>query len=203
MNAINTTTSTTGNVSNVQILSEIGMTVENLASLRQYLSVGRYAQGLQAAQYWCAVGDIVSRIKAAKLNMKIDDAILAVLDCEISANERTFSMKMHDCREGLLAWYEESKCTKHNPRTIYEAYDKSRKPAPVEKDGDNEGDKGDKGDNEGDKGDSEKTVDFTTVSQALINARNMLKKAKEQKTIKDKEVALLAKLAAEIEALLK
>lgn len=100
----------------------IGISSDEIEEIHDWLTKTRVDQCAQSLAKWFRIGDICLRIKTADLEGKFKDNVNAFLGCDITNDERQYSMKLYDAKSGVEAWYNKIGCMKYNPRTIWVAY---------------------------------------------------------------------------------
>lgn len=101
---------------------EIGMNANDIERIRVWLTETRVQQCAQSLTNWLRIGDICTRIKSSTMEGKFKDNVNTILGCEITNDERQYSMKLHDAEKDVIAWYKSVNCMKYNPRTIWTAF---------------------------------------------------------------------------------
>lgn len=128
-----TTTTTEAPIAITLTAKTLGFKSNEIAALRTWLTKTRTEQCADALHRWIMVGDICTRIKSSKIDGKFSENVQAILGCELTNDERQYSMKLYDAEKTVTEWYMTTGCMKYNPRTIWTAYaSKDEKELPPE-----------------------------------------------------------------------
>ena len=102
------------------MIKEMKINEETVNAINEWLTKTRVEQTKTALSKWLEVGKICLQIKALKAGKFKDNC--EVIFPGLTNDERQYSMKLYDDKEGVMDWYAEKGCMKYNPRTIFTAY---------------------------------------------------------------------------------